>query len=133
MLIECYKDTNIIYCHKKYMLTNKKGKPLINTKFNGISMFVRDYAVCQLKDKCTYIKYTGEYLKENLWLDRCEYFYDDIASIHNNSKVAYINIKGEFVTDFVFDSGYPFDGKEYTIVKLFSKEYIINREGYIIK
>jgi hypothetical protein len=127
-----YKNIKIVTDGWSWRLFTNDGKLLVNTVFDYISEFHQDYAICRLNNKYTYIKYTGEYIKENLWFEFCNYFYNDIAVVYNNEKYAYINLKGEFVTDFVFDEGFDFIEKS-TPVKLFEKNYTLNKEGYIIK
>jgi hypothetical protein len=129
--IDEYKGTMIIYFDRKYMLVNKNYVPLLNMKFDNISLFLEDYAICRLNNKYTYIKYTGEFIKENLWFDQCTNFKDNIARVINNNKVFYINTNGDNIFNIEFDNGGIFYNGLLSVT-LFGKDYRINKKGYIV-
>jgi hypothetical protein len=129
--IDEYKGTMIIYFDRKYMLVNKNYVPLLNIKFDNISLFLEDYAICRLNNKYTYIKYTGEFIKENLWFDQCTNFKDNIARVINNNKVFYINTNGDNIFNIEFDNGGIFYNGLLSVT-LFGKDYRINKKGYIV-
>jgi hypothetical protein len=129
--IDEYKGTMIIYFDRKYMLVNKNYVPLLNIKFDNISLFLEDYAICRLNNKYTYIKYTGEFIKENLWFDQCTNFKDNIARVINNNKVFYINTNGDNIFNIEFDNGGIFYNGLLSVT-LFGKDYCINKKGYIV-
>jgi hypothetical protein len=132
-MIETYKGTAIVYnaYNSTYWLVDENNKKLTDIGFTYIGPFKNDYAICTKDFKATYIKYTGEYLKKDLWFDHCEQFYHNIAIVRNNKKFFFINLKGDNIFNVEFDRIIPYDPTAY-IVKLYKKQYKLHISGYII-
>lgn len=113
----------------EYMISGTTNK---DKKFDHISLFMNNRAVCLLNGKYTYIDEKGNYLKKDLWCTYCSEFYKDFAMIYINKKVKYIDINGNFIVDVEFDLGESFNCDNIAIVTLYDKQYKLNTEGYIV-
>lgn len=107
-----------IILNKKYGFININGDVIIKPHFKEVESFKDGlaWATIEKKDSCFsgYINTLGEWVIEPIYSEfknRNESFYfsDGFAPIRNDkNKRGYVDTKGNFLTEFIFEEAYPF-------------------------
>lgn len=96
---------------------DRKGKYVIEAKFDMARPFIDGYAVVAVDDKCGYIDMKGEFMIEPQFY-RANYFQNNVAKVivedekTGDKKEGYINKRGEYVVEPIYKVGYARDFSE---------------------